>query len=56
LVHTTINGAPFIIKTETHSGVEHLQSVSEFYVHSDNVYVFEANSGAAITKSGGRKS
>ncbi len=48
LVHAQVNGEIFIIKSETTTGLGHLDSIDAFYVHRDHIYLFDAERGQRI--------
>lgn len=49
LLHATVGGEPFVMKTETHGQIDHLQNVSQVYAPANLVKLFDAESGLAIT-------
>ena len=52
LLHTTLAGNPFIVKTETEGYFELLQEVSEFSVNPAQIKVFDAETGLVFGRSG----
>lgn len=48
LLHATVGGEPFIMKTETHGDIDHLQNVSQVYAPTHLVKLFDAETGLAI--------
>lgn len=54
LVHTSVNGNPFIVKAETRGDIDHLYSVDGFYVKSQDIHAFDKATGRALNlKDGG---
>ena len=54
LLHATLEGAPFILKAETRTGIGDLQGVDGFTVASDLIRVFDAETGRSLGRVGGR--
>lgn len=49
LLHTSVSDVPFIIKAETRGDIDHLQHLTEFYVHSNDVRAFDRTTGVVIS-------
>ena len=52
LLHTTLAGKPFIIKTETEGYFDSLQQVSAFSVNPAQIKVFDIDTGRVFGQSG----
>ncbi len=48
LIHAHVAGETFVIKTETHGDISHLNDITQFYVNVDRLKVFDEKSGAAL--------
>ena len=48
LLHATVGGEPFIMKTETHGDIDHLQAVTEVHAPAQHIKLFDAQTGLAI--------
>ncbi|MGL4240785.1 MAG: ABC transporter ATP-binding protein [Beijerinckiaceae bacterium] len=48
LLHATVAGEPFIIKTDTHGDVHALSGVGKVFVPQDRITVFDNDSGLAL--------
>lgn len=48
LIHASVDGTPFVIKTQTHGDISHLNDIKQIYINVDRVKVFDENSGSAL--------
>ncbi len=48
LLHTQVEGKPFVVKAETHGLVDHLHAVDTLYFKPEMVKVFDQETGAAF--------
>ncbi|MGQ7847219.1 ABC transporter ATP-binding protein [Granulosicoccus sp. 3-233] len=48
LIHASVGGEPFVIKTPTHGDITHLNDVKQFFVDVGRVKIFDENSGSAL--------
>ncbi|ASJ74042.1 ABC transporter ATP-binding protein [Granulosicoccus antarcticus] len=48
LIHAVVADEPFVIKTDTHGDIDHLNHITQFYVNVDRVKVFDEKSGLAL--------
>lgn len=48
LIHASVGGEPFVIKTATHGDIAHLNDIKQFHVNVDRVKVFDETSGSAL--------
>lgn len=48
LIHASVGGEPFVIKTPTHGDIAHLNDIRQFHVNVDRVKVFDEKSGSAL--------
>ncbi|WP_204114493.1 ABC transporter ATP-binding protein [Shimia biformata] len=47
LLHATISDTPFVVKVETHDGVDHLSGVDQFHFQTDRIKVFDGQTQKA---------
>ena len=48
LLHTKLMGKPFVVKTETHGRIDHLQNVDTLYFKPSSMKVFDHETGEAF--------
>jgi multiple sugar transport system ATP-binding protein len=48
LLHTHVGTLPFVIKTETHGDLKHLNGLNEAHINPDLIRVFDRKTGKAI--------
>lgn len=49
LLHTHVDGKPFVAKTETHGEIDHLNALTSLYIDEALVSLFDADSGMAFS-------
>ena len=50
LLHTKFAGKPFVIKTETHGRIDHLDHINTLYFREDALTVFDKTTGYALER------
>ncbi|NJM81387.1 MAG: sn-glycerol-3-phosphate ABC transporter ATP-binding protein UgpC [Tabrizicola sp.] len=54
LIHAAIGATPFVIKTETHMGLTHLENVDGFTIAPDMIKLFDKETGHVLRNEEGR--